>query len=297
MIGEIAALTAAFLWALSSVVYSFLGQKIPPLQLNFFKGIIAVTLILLTLGVQGGKFSSIAPLPLALLTISGIVGIGLGDTAYFFALNKIGARKTLVLETLSPPLGALLAFIVIGELILPLAWCGIFLTLLGVIWVISEQTAESERIARKSGIIWAILAAIAQAVGAVLSRMALLDSDVSPLQSSLIRIAAGSAIALILTQIPTFATTQTIKSTLKSFSGRTIGIIFLAAMASTYLGIWLQQTSLKFAPTGIAQTLLATSPIFIIPITLIMGEKVTWRSFLGVIIAVAGISLLFIRSS
>ena len=296
MIGEIAALTAAFLWALSSVVYGFLGQKIPPLQLNFFKGIIATILILLTLGVQS-KFTYVAPLPLALLALSGIVGIGLGDTAYFFAINKIGARKTLVLETLSPPLGALLAFIFIGEIISTVAWCGIFLTLLGVIWVISEQTVESDRLTRNSGIIWAISAAVAQAVGAVLSRFALLESDISPLQSSLIRIAAGSAIALILTQIPAFSTTQTITKTLKSFSGRTVGIIFLAAMASTYLGIWLQQTSLKFAPTGIAQTLLATSPIFIIPITLIMGEKVTWRSFLGVLIAVAGISLLFIRSS
>lgn len=297
MIGEIAALTAAFLWALSSVVYGFLGQKIPPLQLNFFKGVVAVALILLTLGIRGEAFIPIAPLPLALLAISGVVGIGLGDTAYFFAINKIGARKTLVLETLSPPLGALLAFIVIGEIISTEAWCGIFLTLLGVIWVISEQTEQSDRISHKSGIIWAMGAAIAQAVGAVLSRLALLGSDISPLQSSLIRIAAGSAIALILTQIPTFATTHTLKNTLKSFSGRTVGIIFLAAMASTYLGIWLQQTSLKFAPTGIAQTLLATSPIFIIPITLMMGEKVTWRSFVGVLIAVAGINLLFVRGS
>ena len=33
-IGEIAALSAALLWAISSVVYSRLGLKIPPLQLN-----------------------------------------------------------------------------------------------------------------------------------------------------------------------------------------------------------------------------------------------------------------------
>ena len=297
MIGEIAALTAAFLWALSSVVYRFLGQKIPPLQLNFFKGIIAIALIFFTLRIQGGEFTAVTPSSLTLLALSGLIGIGLGDTAYFYALNKIGARKTLVLETLSPPLGALLASIVIGEIISTLAWCGIFLTLLGVIWVISEQTNESERIALNYGIIWAILAAIAQAVGAVLSRLALLSSNISPLESSLIRIAAGSAIALLLTQIPALATTQTITSTLKSFSGRTVGIIFLAAMASTYLGIWLQQMSLKFAPTGIAQTLLATSPLFIIPITLMMGEKVTWRTFIGVIIAVAGINLLFVRGS
>ena len=296
MIGEIAALTAAFLWALSSVVYSFLGQKIPPLQLNFFKGIIAIVLILLTLGIQNG-LTPIAPLPLTLLAISGLVGIGMGDTAYFFALNNLGARRTLVLETLSPPLGALLTFITIGEVISPLAWCGIFLTLLGVIWVISEQTVEISYSDRKHGIIWAILAALSQAIGAVLSRLALLGSDINPLESSLIRILAGSAIALMLAQLPIFSKGQTLKNTIKSFSRRTVTIIFFAALGSTYLGIWLQQTSLKFAPTGIAQTLLATSPLFIIPITLMMGEKVSWRSVFGVMIALAGISLLFVRSN
>ena len=303
MIGEIAALTAALLWALSSVVYSFLGQKIPPLQLNFFKGIIAVVLIGLTLIIQQTSVSPIAIVPFVLLACSGLIGIGLGDTAYFLALNRLGARKTLVLETLSPPLGALLAFIAIGEIIAPLAWCGILLTLLGVIWVISEQTSDrivqekSDRNRQKQGIIWAILAAVAQAVGAVLSRLALLESDISPLESSLIRLVAGCAIALLLIQIPTFATAQTLKKTVMSFSLRTMGIIILAAIGSTYLGIWLQQTSLKYAPTGIAQTLLATSPLFVIPIALVMGEKVSLRSFLGVLIAIAGISLLFIYRS
>ena len=44
-IGEIAALSAALLWAISSVVYSRLGLKTPPLQLNFYKGIIAIAFI------------------------------------------------------------------------------------------------------------------------------------------------------------------------------------------------------------------------------------------------------------
>ena len=293
MIGEIAALTAAFLWALSSVVYGFLGLKIPPLQLNFLKGIIAVVLILVTLGFQLIDFASIAPLPLILLALSGLIGIGLGDTAYFFALNNLGARKTLVLETLSPPIGALLAFVFIGEIIYPLAWCGIFLTLLGIIWVISERTPDG-RIHSKYGVLWAIAAAVAQAVGSVLSRTALLNSEIDPLESSLVRLVAGTAIAFILMQLPLFATTQTLRQTIKDFSFKTFGIITLAAFGSTYLGIWLQQTSLKFAPTGIAQTLLATSPLFIIPISLVMGEKITSRSIGGALIAIAGIALLFI---
>jgi len=45
-----------------------------------------------------------------------------------------------------------------------------------------------------------------------------------------------------------------------------LGGIFVTTFGGTYLGIWLQQTSLKFAPADIAQTLLATSLIFIIPI-------------------------------
>lgn len=40
--GELAALGAAFLWALSAVVYAQLGQKIPPLALNLSKGVIAI---------------------------------------------------------------------------------------------------------------------------------------------------------------------------------------------------------------------------------------------------------------
>ena len=74
-----------------------------------------------------------------------------------------------------------------------------------------------------------------------------------------------------------------------------IGAIAIAAFGSTYLGIWLQQTSLKFAPTGIAQTFLATSPLFILPIVALQGEKISLRAIFGVMISLAGIALMFIR--
>jgi drug/metabolite transporter (DMT)-like permease len=257
--------------------------------------VIAIGLICFTLIIQGIRVINIDTFSLILLALSGLIGIGLGDTAYFLALNSLGARKTLVLETLAPPLGAFLAFLIIDEAITLLDCLGIILTLLGVMWVISEQTLDNTHLNHKYGIIWAVLAAISQAVGAVLSRLALLDSPISPLESSLIRIVAGVAIAFVLTQIPLLSAQPKLIKTIKSFSLRTLGIIFLAAFGSTYLGIWLQQTSLKFAPTGIAQTLLATSPLFVIPFALMMGEKVTLRSCFGVIIALAGISLLFIR--
>ena len=56
-IGEIAALSGAFLWAAASVVYGRLGVRIPPLQLNFYKGIIAIAFILITLVWQQANFA------------------------------------------------------------------------------------------------------------------------------------------------------------------------------------------------------------------------------------------------
>jgi len=290
-IGEIAALSAAFLWAISSAIYSRLGLKIPPLQLNLYKNLIAIALILITLLIQSVPLINLSIANIALLFLSGIIGIGLGDTAFFKALNSLGARRTLLLETCSPPMGALLALIFIREQLTYSAWSGILLTIMGIAWVISERNPVNKISVSRQGIIWGILAAISQATGAVVSRFALIQSDISPLQSSLIRLVGGTVIVIGLLFLPV-AKQSTVKWQL---SWRSLGIIAIASFGSTYLGIWLQQTSLKYAPAGIAQTFLATSPLFILPIVALQGEKISQRAILGVIISLGGIALMFSR--
>jgi drug/metabolite transporter (DMT)-like permease len=289
--GEFAALGAAFLWAASSSVYALLGQRIPPLQLNLIKGLIAIALIFLTLIIGSQKLPEFNLLPVSLLLLSGAIGIGLGDTAYFSALNHLGARRTLLLETLAPPMTAVLALIFLGERLNAVAWCGILLTIVGVAWVITERTVSLVVNITNSmqGIVWAILAAIAQAGGAVLSRFALIESNISPLWSTLLRLIGGCAIVLFLLLSPRLR--QGVEGV--QWTGRLLGIIVLTAFGSTYLGIWLQQTSLKFAPAGIAQTLTATSPLFVLPIAFWLGDKISFRAVLGVFVAVVGIGILF----
>ncbi len=289
--GEIAALSAALLWAISSVVYTRLGLKIPPLKLNLYKGIIAIAFIIITLLIKGAAFTDLSISTIALLTLSGIIGIGLGDTAFFTALNSLGARRTLLIETSSPPMGALLALIFIGEQLTYSAWSGILLTIMGIAWVISERNPVNNLSISRQGIIWGILAAIAQATGAVISRFALIQSDISPLESTLIRLIGGTAIVVGLLFLPA-AKQNHLKWQLSLYN---LGIIAIAAFGSTYLGIWLQQTSLKFAPTGIAQTFLATSPLFILPIVALQGEKISLRAICGVMISLGGIALMFLR--
>ena len=291
--GEIAALTAALLWAVSSVVYGILGQEIPPLQLNLGKGIAGIIFIFLTLLFLNSPLPRLDLIPVSFLLLSGIIGIGLGDTAFFTALNNLGARRTLLIETLAPPMTALIALVFLQERLNYTAWLGIILTVSGVAWVISERNPDSEENKETSmkGIIWAVLAAVAQANGAVLSRFALIESNFNPLLSTLIRLIGGTiAVSCLLP----FSNNPREHWQEQFQSKKLLLSILIAAFFSTYLGIWLQQTSLKFSLAGIAQTLLATSPLFVLPIVVFRGETISWRAVLGALIAVGGIGVLFI---
>jgi drug/metabolite transporter (DMT)-like permease len=291
-IGELAALGAAFLWAVSSVVYGILGQKLSPLWLNLSKGIIAIAMILVTLLVTSSSLPQIGWIPLSGLVLSGIVGIGLGDTAYFTTLNYLGARRTLLMETLAPPFAALLAWGFLGEILSLQALFGIGLTLFGIAWVITERAAASvvTRSHPLRGVGWGILSAISQAVGSVLARSALVNSEISPLWSALIRLSGGTLCIMVLLCIVRWRSPQ--DKLAPPWSRRLVGAIILTAFGSTYLGLWLQQTSLKFSPVGISQTLMGTSPLFVIPLALALGETVSVRSLFGVLIAIAGVGIL-----
>ena len=290
--GELAALSAACLWAVSSVMYSRIGQRIPPLELNLLKGAIAIVLLVFTLFLSNGFLAAISPTNLCLLLLSGVVGIGLGDTAFFAALNCLGARRALLMETLAPPMTAILALIFLQEELSFRAWCGILLTVLGVVWVVSERVPNSSErsIHLKRGIGFGILAAIALASGAVLSRAVFATTDISPLWAALLRLFGGVLILLPWAwqrQKQRHFQFKTLRST------RIIGAILFAAFAGTYLGIWLQQTAIKFTAAGIALTLTNTSPLFVLPIAICMGERISLRATLGVAIALSGIAILF----
>ncbi len=291
--GELAALGAALLWALSAVIYAHLGQKIPPLALNLSKGVIAIALLAITLILQGDYLpTGMNLISLGFLLLSGLIGIGLGDTFYFEALNNIGARRTLLLQALAPPLAALIALIFLQEILSSTAWIGILLTVLGVSWVISERVpgSDSKTVNPLRGISFALLSVLGQAGGAVLSRAALAGTAISPLWSTLLRLIGG--VLILLLWIP-FQQPSSLGFQPLQFK-KLLGIIVITAFFSTYLGIVLQQTAFKYTATGIAQALLATSPLFVLPIALWMGEVVSARAFLGVLVALGGIGLLFV---
>jgi drug/metabolite transporter (DMT)-like permease len=290
--GELAALSAAFLWAIASVVYGRLGEVIPPLELNLLKGVLATAMLGLTLLATGASLAAVEPLALGLLALSGAVGIGLGDTAYFESIKYVGARRALLVGMLSPPLAGLLAWLSLGEVQGPGAWAGMLLTVLGVAWVVTERVPDqAEHPAHQArGVFFGLLAALAQAGGLVLGRAAFVHTGISPLWGAFLRLAAG--VLVLLVWIPLVR--QPVGRWLKLERSRWLwGRLILAVLGGTYLAMWLQQVALKLSPAGIVQTLFSTSPLFVLPLAAWMGEKITARAVAGAILALAGVGLLF----
>ncbi|MCS6812676.1 MAG: DMT family transporter [Cyanobacteria bacterium] len=309
-LGEIAALTAACLWAIATVGYQRAGKTIPPLLLNLLKGVIAIALLLFTLILQAKPLPLAEWLSLGLLLLSGVVGIGLGDTFLFYAINSLGVRRTLLLGTLAPGLSALLGLITLQESLRFQSWLGIGLTIAGVAWVIAERTDDSAIVSNRSlqptalqvGILYGLLATLGQAIGAVLSRAALAETTIDPLWSSLLRLVAGE-IALVawwLATDPWLTPGLQLKTDIHAqpqivikIDGAVLRVIVFSAFCGTYLGIWLQQTAIKHTAVGIAQALSSTSPLFVLPIVAWLGEPISLRAVVGVLIAITGIVLLF----
>lgn len=322
--GEIAALSGAFLWAAATLMFGRMGRQLSPVVLNLAKGLFALLFLGVTLVVQALFLLKADPTNFSILTlpvrsivyllISGAVGIGLGDTAYFSAINLLGARRALLSETLAPPVSAVLAWMFLAEQLSETAVIGIGLTLAGIAWVISERVPGTKVTAWGSGLWIALLAVLCQASGAVFSRAALADTAVDPLLSTLIRLIAGLAfmgmsIVFRPQQLGAYQDgsahveaskeysqawqTRWRKSWLALKTPKLLIAVAATAFFATYLGIWLQQVALKYTATGVAQSLLATSPLFVLPMAMALGDRVSWRSAGGAAVAMSGVWLLF----
>jgi len=89
LLGETAALGSALIWALAARVYGQMGQRILPLLLNFSKGAIALIIGGMVIGIAGLPLPQIPMTAMIWLGLSGVVGIGLGDSCYLAALKTM----------------------------------------------------------------------------------------------------------------------------------------------------------------------------------------------------------------
>ena len=293
--GAAAALSAAVLWAFSAILFEDISLRLSPARLNFYKGMVAVVLLSATSLILGETIPAVSWQEMAVLMVSGVIGIAVGDTAYFQAVQKLGARRALTLFTLAPPMAALIALVFLGERLDLVTWTGIVLTAGGVMWVVTENTQGGEKVQIKTGdlvpgIVMGAFAALCQASGVVMTRSVLTSTALTTLQSTIVRLAP--ALLALLVMIRLSGNRKDRLATIKD-DKKLMRLVLLSSFIGAYICLWLQQIAIENAPAGIAQTMLSTSPIFILPMMAMRGEKVSLRAAAGAAVAIFGITLVF----
>lgn len=294
--GVAAALIAALGWAVATALFRDAGREIPPLVLNLLKGLIASSLMAGVLLLRGHPLQVPGGGLLVVLLLSGVVGIGIGDTAYLKALGGIGVRRVLLLELLAAPVAAIASWMFIAEVLDLLSLMGILLTLSGVSLVIGFRGQTAGQLPTKgvppAMLMLGLLAALCQGLGAVMARYVLEASQILPLTAALLRLSAGTVWLLVL-----LSGRRGWLSSLGRLSGEAWRRLLAASLLGTFLGLWLQQLALDRLPAGIAQTLLSTSPLFALVLAAAAGRKAPFAAWLGTAVALAGIALLALRQS
>ncbi len=182
-LGELAAIGTAVLWTLSALAWTSAGKSMGALPMSFIRLLVACVY----LSVYGTVVRGL-PLPLdadadtwLLLAGSGFFGFFIADVCLFKAFLLIGPRLSLLLQTLSPPLAQIIAWIFVGDKLVTKDWMGMAISLAGVIWVLLEQPevpAEQERHQNMGrGVLLALISAVAGAIGAFLSKIGIGNYD------------------------------------------------------------------------------------------------------------------------
>ena len=291
--GELLALCVAFLWGLAAVIWTVAGEKISATELNLIKVVIASGLVGLTLVLTRIAYVPLSTLNLALMALSGLIGIGLGDVALFAAFQRIGPTRTSMIKLLSPLLVSLVAFFSLGEKLGVVDLVGMAVTILGILLVVSERLPHSQGTPPRfwEGVGLALLATLAEVVGVNFSHQVLVQTAIDPLWGTLLRLVSAAVFLALFVLL----TRQRIGSWLNtSDSSRLVKLIGTGVFCGTFIGLWLQQTVLKTTAAGMAQTFFSASPLFILLIQAAYQRRwPTWRALGGVLVSMAGIALIF----
>ncbi len=293
-IGELAALSAAIFWAGNSIALTEATLRIGSVAVNISRMFLASIYLIITIFFIGAGFD-ISLNQYMLLVLSGFAGLIFGDTYLFKAFQLIGPRIGMLLMSLAPPIASLLAYIFLDEILSFWGIVGIFVTITGVSLVIANRRDPSlkEKSLSLKGIIFGIFAATGQAVGLILVKSAFNESHLNEFVASFVRIFSATLVMYII-----FRSMGKFKNPVQMFKNDKTAWkhTVVASFLGPYFGITASMIAVAYTYVGIASTLMATVPIMMLPVSkFYYKEELNWRSIIGAFIAVAGVSILFLK--
>ena len=294
-LGEIAALGTSVCWTFTSIFFTLSGRRVGSLIVNQARLLLAVVFLsvthLLLLGVllpdQPGLYRWFW------LGLSGVIGLVLGDGFLFQAFVLIGPRRSVLLMALVPIISILMGWLFLGETLSATEIVAIGLTVGGIAWVVSEGEANGVQVDRRRywlGILAGLGGALGQALGLVASKKGMVGGF-SPLSATLMRMMVAAAV------IWGFALLRgRAGQSMRALADRQASLAILGgAIAGPFLGVWLSLIAVSLTQVGIAATLMALTPIFLLlPSQWIFKERISLQSVVGTAVAIVGVAIILL---
>jgi drug/metabolite transporter (DMT)-like permease len=294
-LGELAALATSISFSFGSTFFTIGGRRVGSMVVNRIRLLLSLIFLSAINWILMGS-----PIPFQAggerwfwLGLSGIVGLVIGDFFLFQAFVWIGPRLSMLMMSLTPVIAAVEAWILLGETITLGQAGGMVLTLTGIGWVVMGRQPRGNKTDKNyvRGILYGLGGALGQASGLVLAKNGL-GGDFSPISANLIRMFTAAILLWLITFIQGEA-----KTTLAKVTSDHRGSLFilLGALAGPVVGVSFSMLAVQKADVGIASTLMALPPVFLLPISyFVFKERYGWGPIAGTLLAIAGVALLFL---
>lgn len=296
MIGELAALGAAISWTVSALLYRKALLETRPVSANIIR-LTLTSVVLLVFMVASGTFqvlTSLSTTVALLASISGIIGLGFGDTLYMISLKMIGVARA-VPATCTYPLFNLAwaALIANGSV----TWSVVLSAIIIVagIWLLSLEKEKSTFGSQRSVLVKGLLLALVTAMLWSVS-IAMMDLAVEKTPN------LSSAFAINSVRIFTIAVSLAFSAPLldrnRSFlrmRKTTVATLIVGGIVALGIGWFLLTYSFIDTSAARAVPISSATPLFsTLAGILLFHEKVSAKNVLGSVIIVAGIFILFL---
>jgi len=285
-LGELLSLLCAFLWAFAVIFYKRAGDHFNAYEMNLFKSTLVLILMIPTVMIfEGLTLPILTQSQFWIIIFSGFVGIMLADYFYLRALQLIGASLTGITGSLYSPFVVGLSLLLLGESLQFWQYFGMFLVLAGVVLVGYRKKSLLIKHPPIKGFIYATFAVFFTALGIVIIKP--VSNEVSFFWLILIRSFGGFVTMLIYGVL--LKKSLSIWHVVKAKGGKWL---ILGALIGQYISMMVWVAGYKYTSASIASILNETASIFILILSwLMLGENITVRKVIGVLITITGVVL------
>ena len=297
--GELSALSAALCWSIAVIIFKSASKTLSPILITALKNSIALfsfllLFIFLDIPLWYGDFEYSDYFK---IFISGILGMGIGDILFIYALSQIGANRIAIMNCFEPAVIYCFSILFLGTILTLQQLTGFAIVIISLLIISYENDLqEIDPLIKKRGMIIQIIAILLSSFGIVLIKPVLektTDSISMQLWVTAFRLFPGFIVAWIVFVLQ--------KNKLLILQPLLKSKMILKIIVSSGLGTFI---ALSFWIIGyaniekppVASIIGQTSVIFIIILSYIfLKEKISKVKVMSILFAICGVLLITIK--